>query len=58
MVGPRFHLGSIMAPARFAAPSARLDPELRRQLLERADADGTTPSELIREALRRYFEAA
>jgi hypothetical protein len=38
--------------------SVRLDPELRRQLLERANADGTTPSELIREALRRYFEAA
>lgn len=38
--------------------SVRLDPELRRQLLQRAEADGTTPSELIREALRRYFEAA
>lgn len=38
--------------------SVRLDPELRRQLLERADADGTTPSELIREAIRHYLEAA
>jgi hypothetical protein len=38
--------------------SARLHPELRRQLLQRAEADGTTPSELIREALRRYLEAA
>jgi predicted transcriptional regulator len=38
--------------------SVRLDPELRRQLLERAQAGGTTPSELIREALRRYLEAA
>lgn len=38
--------------------SVRLDPELRRQLLQRAQADGTTPSELIREALRRYLEAA
>ena len=38
--------------------SVRLDPDLRRQLLERAQADGTTPSELIREALRRYLEAA
>lgn len=38
--------------------SVRLDPELRRQLLQRAEADGTTPSELIREALRRYLEAA
>jgi hypothetical protein len=32
--------------------SVRLDPELRRQLLERAEAEGTTTSELIREALR------
>jgi hypothetical protein len=31
--------------------SVRLDPELRRELLERAQAEGTTPSELIREAL-------
>ena len=38
--------------------SVRLDPELRRQLLERAQANGTTPSELIREALRRFLEAA
>ena len=38
--------------------SVRRDPELRRQLLQRAEADGTTPSELIREALRRYLEAA
>jgi uncharacterized protein (DUF4415 family) len=38
--------------------SVRLDPELRRQLLERADAEGTTTSELIREALRRYLRAA
>lgn len=38
--------------------SVRLDPELRRRLLERATADGTTPSELIREALRRYLHAA
>ncbi len=38
--------------------SVRLDPGLRRQLLQRAEADGTTPSELIREALRRYLEAA
>jgi hypothetical protein len=44
------------APA--SVESVRLDPELRRQLLERAQADRTTPSELIREALRRYLEAA
>jgi predicted transcriptional regulator len=38
--------------------SARLDPELRRQLIERAQSEATTPSELIREALRRYLHAA
>lgn len=38
--------------------SVRLDPELRGQLLQRARTDGTTPSELIREALRRYLDAA
>ncbi len=44
------------APA--SVESVRLDPELRRQLLERAEAEGTTTSELIREALRRYLQAA
>lgn len=44
------------APA--SVESVRLDPELRRQLTERAQAEGTTPSELIREALRRYLHAA
>jgi uncharacterized protein (DUF4415 family) len=47
-------LGS--APA--SVESVRLDPELRDQLLERAKADGTTTSELIREALRRFLKAA
>jgi uncharacterized protein (DUF4415 family) len=47
-------LGS--APA--SVESVRLDPELRDQLLERGKADGTTTSELIREALRRFLEAA
>jgi uncharacterized protein (DUF4415 family) len=44
------------APA--TVESVRLDPELRRQLVERAQSEGTTPSELIREALRRYLHAA
>jgi len=44
------------APA--SVESVRLDPELLRQLLERAEAEGTTTSELIREALRRYLQAA
>ncbi len=49
-------------PALGSAPagveSVRLDPELRRELLDRAQADGTTPSEVIREALRRFLHAA
>jgi uncharacterized protein (DUF4415 family) len=44
------------APA--SVESVRLDPELRRELLERARSEGTTTSELIREALRRYLHAA
>ena len=38
--------------------SVRLDPELREQLLQRARSDGTTTSEIIREALRRFLRAA
>jgi hypothetical protein len=38
--------------------SVRLDPELRTQLLQRASSEGSTPSEVIREALRRYLHAA
>lgn len=47
-------LGS--APA--SVESVRLDPELRDQLLERAKAEHTTTSEVIREALRRFLKAA
>ena len=50
----RPRLGS--APA--SVESVRLDPELREELAERARADGTTPSEVIREALRRFLRAA
>lgn len=38
--------------------SVRLDPELRAELLQRARSEGTTPSEVIREALRRFLHAA
>jgi Ribbon-helix-helix protein, copG family len=38
--------------------SVRLDPELRGELLERARTDGTSTSEIIREALRRFLHAA
>lgn len=47
-------LGSAAA----SVESVRLDPELRHELLARAEAEGTTTSELIREALRRYLHAA
>jgi ribbon-helix-helix CopG family protein len=49
-------------PALGSAPSSvesvRLDPELRDQLAKRARVDGTTPSEIIRQALRDYLHAA
>jgi hypothetical protein len=38
--------------------SVRLDPELRLELLQRALSEGTTTSEIIREALRRFLRAA
>jgi len=47
-------LGS--APA--SVESVRLDPELRQELLQRAQSEGTTTSEIIREALRRFLHAA
>jgi hypothetical protein len=38
--------------------SVRLDPELRAELIARAESEGTTTSDLIRHALRRYLDAA
>ena len=35
----------------------RLDPELRMAVDERAEAEQTTASDVIREALRRYLRA-
>ena len=35
----------------------RLDPELRKAVDERAAAEHTTASEVVREALRRYLKA-
>jgi hypothetical protein len=37
--------------------SVRLDPELRQALASRAEAEGTSTSEVIRQALREYLEA-
>ncbi len=36
----------------------RLDPDLRSALDERATADETTASEVVREALRRYLKVS
>lgn len=36
----------------------RLDPELRQALDERASADETTASDVVREALRRYLKVS
>jgi hypothetical protein len=36
----------------------RLDPELRAALAARADADGSTASEVIRQALRAWLHVA
>lgn len=36
----------------------RLDPELRRALDERASAENTTASDVVREALRRYLKVS
>lgn len=38
--------------------SVRLDPELKRELLLRASKDGTSVSDVIREALRSYVRAS
>jgi hypothetical protein len=37
--------------------SVRLDPELRDALANRAEAEGTSTSEVIRQALRDYLRA-
>lgn len=38
--------------------AVRLDPELRAAIEARADAEDTTTSEIIREAIRRFLEVA
>lgn len=38
--------------------AVRLDPELHRALVERIELAGTSASELIRQALRKYLDAA
>jgi hypothetical protein len=41
-----------------AVESVRLEPELREALRVRAEREGRTSSDLIRDALRRYLEAS
>ncbi len=49
-------------PAIGAGPAdvvpVRIDPELRAAIAARAEADHTTASEVIREALRRFLDVA
>ncbi|MGH9022501.1 MAG: ribbon-helix-helix protein, CopG family [Acidimicrobiia bacterium] len=52
--GGRPPMGSSAA----AVESVRLDPELTAALRQRADDEGRTSPEVIREALRRYLEAS
>ena len=47
-----------MGSAAASVESVRLDPELSQALHERAEQEGRTNSELIRDALRRYLAAS
>ena len=52
--GGRPPMGSSAA----SVESVRLDPDLSEALRQRAEREGRTNSDLIREALRRYLEAS
>jgi hypothetical protein len=52
--GGRPPMGSSAA----AVESVRLDPELSQALHDRAEREGRTNSDLIREALRAYLQAS
>jgi hypothetical protein len=47
-----------MGSAAASVESVRLDPELSQALRERAENEGRTNSEVIRDALRSYLEAS
>ncbi len=47
-----------MGSAAATVESVRLDPELSQALRDRAQQEGRTNSDLIRDALRRYLEAS
>lgn len=46
-----------MGSAAASVESVRLDPELSESLRLRAEKDGRTSSDVIRDALRRYLKA-
>lgn len=48
----------LMGSAAARVESVRLDPELSEALRERAEQEGRTNSDVIREALRRYLRAS
>lgn len=47
-----------MGSAAAAVESVRLDPELSQALRTRAEQEGRTNSDLIRDALRHYLQAS
>jgi hypothetical protein len=47
-----------MGSAAASVESVRLDPELSEALRTRAEHEGRTNSDLIRDALRRYLQAS
>jgi hypothetical protein len=47
-----------MGSAAATVESVRLDPELRDALRVRAEQEGRTNSDLIRDAIRRYLQAS
>jgi len=47
-----------MGSAAASVESVRLDPELSHELHERADMEGRTNSDVIRDAIRLYLEAS
>jgi hypothetical protein len=48
----------LMGSAAAGVESVRLDPELSEALRERAEQEGRTNSDVIRDALRRYLRAS
>jgi hypothetical protein len=48
----------LLGSAPSTVESVRLDPELRDRLVRRAEEEGVSASEVIREALRHHLEAS